>query len=297
MARAPRALQLTRAAARPVRVLVWLLVAIGVFLLFSLGVFWLAVRPPRLAVSLTPDGVGLAVEEVSVRGADGVALAGWLALRPGAPAVVLLHGYPADKADLLPLATALHRRFTVLLMDLRYFGDSGGRVTTLGVRERGDLRAAIDLLVARGAGPVGVFGFSLGGAVALTTAAEEPRIRAVAAYAPFSDLLVLAREIYAHLWPLSEPLVQTMRLWGRLLLGVDLARPAPAEAAARLAIPVLVVHSRGDEQIPVAHAERLRQSLVGNPRARVEVLGAGRHGEIDPDLDARVVQFFAQHLR
>jgi uncharacterized protein len=286
----------TGAAAGPVRVLVWLLIAGGAFLLLTLGAFWLAVRPPRLAVPLTPAGVGLAVENISVRGDDGVTLAGWLALRSGAPAVVLLHGYPAEKADLLPLAAVLHRRFTVLLMDLRYFGGSGGRATTLGVRERGDLRAAVDLLVARGAGHVGVFGFSLGGAVALTAAAEDARIRVVVAYAPFADLLALARETYAYLWPLREPLVQMMRLWGRLFLGADLARPAPAEAAARLAIPVLIVHSRLDEQIPFGHAERLRQALAGNPRARVEALDAGRHGEIGPDFDDLVLGFFSQHL-
>ncbi len=289
---------MTGAAAAPLRVLVWLLVAAGAFLLLTLGAFWLVVRPPRLAVPLTPAGVGLRVEDVIVRASDGVSLAGWLALKPGAPAVVLLHGYPAEKADLLPLAAVLHRRFTVLLMDLRYFGRSGGRATTLGVRERGDLRAALDFLGARGAGPdVGVFGFSLGGAIALTTAAEDARIRAVVAYAPFADLLMLAREIYAHFWLLREPLVQAMRLWGRLFLGVDLVRPSPAEAAARLAIPVLIVHSRHDEQIPFDHAERLRVALASNARARVEALDAGRHGEIGAEFDERVLTFLEQHLR
>ncbi|MGH7391321.1 MAG: alpha/beta hydrolase [Candidatus Rokuibacteriota bacterium] len=287
---------MTVAAAAPLRVLVWLAVAAAAFGLLTLAAFWLAVRPPRLTVPLTPDGVGLRVEDVSVRAADGVTLVGWLALRPGAPAVVLLHGYPAEKADLLPLAAVLHRRFTILLMDLRYFGGSGGRATTLGVRERGDLRAALDLLAARGAGPVGVFGFSLGGAIALTTAAEDERIGVVVAYAPFADLLTLAREVYAGFWLLREPLVQAMRLWGRLFLGADLARPSPAEAAARLAVPVLVVHSRHDEQIPFGHAERLREALASNERARVEALEAGRHGEIGLGLDERVLAFFAQHL-
>lgn len=277
--------------------LVWALIAAGAFLLLTLGTFWLAVRPPRLVVPLTPADVGLRVEEVTVRAADGVSLAGWLALRPGAPAVVLLHGYPAEKADLLPLAAVLHRHFTVLLMDLRYFGRSGGLATTLGVRERDDLRAALDLLAARGAGPVGVFGFSLGGAIALTTAAEDARIRAVVAYAPFADLLDLAREVYGHLWVLREPLVQAMRCWGRIVLGVDLTRPSPAEAAKRLSIPVLVVHSRRDEQIPISHAERLRKVLASNAQAHVELLDAGRHGETGTEFDERVLAFFQAHLR
>src|SRR5438046_2249802 len=93
---------------------------------------------------------------------DGLKLAAWLVPRPGAPAVILLHGYPADKADMLPIAARLAPRFTVLLLDQRYFGRSEGRLTTLGFRERRDLGRAVDFLATRGVGAVGVFGFSLG---------------------------------------------------------------------------------------------------------------------------------------
>lgn len=264
--------------------------------MLSLLGFWLAVRPPRLAVPLAPADVGLEVQAAEVRADDGVRLAGWLAPRPGAPGLILLHGYPASKADLLPLAAALAPRFTVLLADLRYFGDSGGSVTTLGVRERGDLRRWVDGLERRGIRPVGVFGFSLGGAVALLGAAEDPRIRAVAAYAPFADLGQLGREAYAHLWLLRHPLVELMRLWGRLFLGADLTRPTPAEAAGRLTVPVLLVHSRQDEQISFTHAERLQAALAANPAARFEFVADGRHGHLGTDFARRLEDFFAGHL-
>jgi len=147
----------------------------GAFVTVSLVSFWLAVRPPRLAIPLGPGDFALTVENVTITADDGVKLAAWLLPRAGAPALVLLHGYPAEKADLLPIAAALAPRFTVLLLDQRYFGQSGGRATTLGFRERRDLRRAIDFLAARGFTEVGVFGLSLGGAVALLAAAEDPR--------------------------------------------------------------------------------------------------------------------------
>src|SRR3989442_1371778 len=233
----------------------------------SLFVFWLAVRPPRLAVPLAPGHFGLTVEDVTITTDDGLRLAAWLAPRPGAPAVVLLHGYPADRADMLPIAAGLASRFTVFLLDQRYFGRSEGRLTTLGFKERRDLGRALDFLATRGVGAVGVFGFSLGGAVALLAAAEDPRIRAVAAYAPFADLRLLGHELYAWLGPLKYPLVGMTRVWSRLFVGDDITRPAPVEAAATLTVPVLLVASRADEQIPFAHAERLREALAANPRA------------------------------
>jgi len=278
-------------------VLGWAAVVVAVFVAWSLLAFWLAVRPPRIAVPLAPADVGLRVEELAVTTDDGLRLAAWLVPRPGAPGVILLHGYPAEKADLLPLAAALAPHFSVLLLDLRYFGASEGGATTLGFRERGDLRRAIDLLAARGHAVVGVFGFSLGGAVALLTAAEDPRIRAVAAYAPFADLRLLGHELYAWLGPLRRPLVALMLLWARAVFGHDISRPAPAEAAARLAIPVLLVASREDEQIPFAHAERLARALAANPRAELLFMARGRHGALPPDFEARLAAFFLLYVR
>jgi len=280
-----------------VRLVLYTAVAVAGFLGASLLVFWLAVRPPRLVVALTPKDVGLVVEDVTITTDDGLRLAAWLVPRPGAPAVVLLHGYPADKADMLPIAAGLASRFTVLLLDQRYFGRSEGRLTTLGFKERSDLKRAVDFLAARGLGPVGVFGFSLGGAVALLAAAEDPRIRAVVAYSPFADLAMLGRDLYAWLWLLKYPLVGLTRVWSRLFVGHDITRPTPVEAAARLAIPVLLIASREDEQIPFAHAERLRQALAGNPRAEFLFTAGERHGELPPDFAARVARFFLLYVR
>lgn len=274
------------------KLLVYPALLVAAFVLLSLASFWLAVRPPRIAIPLRPEDFRLTVEEVRIRADDGIELAAWLLPRAGAPAVVLLHGYPAEKADLLPLAAALAPRFTVLLLDQRYFGKSGGRATTIGFRERRDLRRAIDFLGTRGVKEVGVFGFSLGGAVALLAAADDSRIRAVAAYAPFADLRTLGYELYGWLWVLKYPFVGLLRGWSWLFLGHDITAVSPERAAATLSIPVLLVASREDEQIPFAHAERLRRALARNPRAELVVMERGRHGALPAGFEARLAEFF-----
>lgn len=279
-----------------VRVLGWTAVVAGALVLASLLAFWLAVHPPRLTIPLRPHDVGLSVEDVTVLTDDGLRLAAWLTGAPGGAAVVLLHGYPANKADMLPLAAALAPRFTTLLLDQRYFGASEGRVTTLGHRERRDLARAIDVLEARGVRTVGVFGFSYGGAVALLAAAEDPRIRAVVAYAPFADLAALAHDLYRWLWVLRYPFVGLTRLWSRMFLGADITRPSPEQAAARLTIPVWLVASRDDEQIPPHHAERLAGVLAANPRAEVDLSLDGRHGALPADFGQRLARYFDRHL-
>ena len=279
------------------KLVVYLAVFAGAVVALSLVSFWLAVRPPRLAVPLAPADLGLTVESVTITSDDGVRLAGWLVPRAGAPAIVLLHGYPADKADLLPIAAALAPRFTVLLLDQRYFGQSGGRATTIGFRECGDLRRAIDFLAARGFGPVGVFGLSLGGAVALLAAAEEPRIRAVAAYAPFADLRSLGYELYGWLGWLKYPFVGLLRGWSLVFFGHDITQVSPERAAAALSVPVLLVASREDEQIPFVHAERIRRALAHDPRNEFEFTDRGRHGELPRGLEASLMRFFLLYVR
>ena len=81
----------------------------------------------------------------------------------------------------------------------------------------------------------------------------------------------------------STGFVATVRAWSRLFLGVDIARPSPAEAAARLRLPVWLVHSRSDDQIPFSHAERLGAALAGNTRAIVEPVD-GPHGALIDEL-------------
>lgn len=274
---------------------------VGGFLAVTLWSFWFAVRPPRILIADTPRAFRLPFEDVTIETPDGLKLAAWLIPASGrpltdTPAVILLHGYPAEKADMLPIASALHPDFATLLVDLRYFGKSEGGATTLGFRERGDLGRAVDVLAGRGVTRIGAFGYSLGGAVALLGAAEDPRIRAIAVWAPFSDLRALGREVYAGLWLLKYPLVETMLLWSRLFLGADISRPSPAMAARRLTVPVLLAHSRDDEQIAFAHAERLAEALRGNPRA-VFLFGRGLHNDRAPDFERRVAAFFAEHLR
>ena len=269
------------------------------FAWFSLYLFWGTVRPGRTPVSGNPEQYFLNAERASIVTADGIRLSAWLiprAERRGDTAIILLHGYPAAKSDLLPLAAAMHPHFTTLLLDMRYFGESGGRATTLGFRERTDVPKAVDLLASRGYTRIGIFGISLGGAVSIMAAAEDARIGAVAAYAPFSDLGNLADESYRHFGPLRALLTEPMFLWARIFFGGDPRIISPLSVAPRLAKPVFLAHNRTDEQISFRNAQRLQVALRDNPLAEFYFPESGGHQDLPQDLYPRLIDFFTRSL-
>ncbi len=273
----------------------------GGFVAVSLWSFWLVIQPQQIRTGRTPDDFRLPAKDVMLTASDGVSLAAWFIPEKnngaGKRAIIFLHGYPADKSDMLDMAAGLHHEYGLLLMDLRSFGDSGGGYTTLGIRERDDVKKALDFLQARGYERIGIFGFSLGGAIAMLAAADDSRISALVTYGALADFRRLGYETYDKLLFLKYPLVYFMELWARLLFGAWLSDHAPALAAQNLQIPLLLAHSREDEQISFSHFERLRGELAQNPRAEFFIIERGIHGELPPEFNDRVRIFWEQELQ
>jgi fermentation-respiration switch protein FrsA (DUF1100 family) len=96
---------------------------------------------------------------------------------------------------------------------------------------------------------------------------------------------------------LKYPFVGLLRGWSRLFLGHDITAVSPERAAVTLSIPVLLVASREDEQIPFEHAERLQRALARNARAQLVVMDRGRHGALPAGFEARLAEFFLLYVR
>ncbi len=287
----------------PKRILLYIPIFAAGFIGISLWSAWLVTHPSRIESGLTPQNFNLLFEEIALTTKDNIPIAGWFISSSAktsedkpAPAIILLHGYPAEKGDMLFIANSLQPHFNILLIDFRYFGKSGGLFTTLGTKEILDLEAAIDFLESRGFQKVGVLGFSLGGATAMLQAARDPRIAAVVSYASFADLTLLGKDAYSHLPIIREALVPLMKFWARLLWSVDSAF-SPKEAAKNLSTPILIIHTKTDEQIPFHHAELLRDALIYNKQAEFYFPETGLHGELPVDFNERVKYFFEKYVK
>jgi len=268
------------------------------FVAVSLWSFWFITRPPKVYSGYTPELFSLPHEDVRLKTEDGIDIAAWFIPSPRtqAPTLLFLHGYPAEKGDLLSIVKEFHKEFDIFMIDFRSFGKSGGSSTTLGKKEQLDLKTALDELERRGKTNIGVFGFSLGGAVALLSAPDDQRIKAIVTYAAFADLKLLGYETYKNLWILKYPLVELLSFWMRLFQQHDVAKESPRVAAQKITIPVFLIHSKSDEQISFRHAELLRASLSRNSKAEFYFIESALHGELPPDFFSRVRDFLSRTL-
>jgi len=224
----------------------------------------------RETSDFTPRHAGLAYEDVRffARAGD-VRLAAWyLGAEQPRGAVIMVHGRGASKGNELNLQAMglvkqlLDSGLSVLMLDLRGHGDSDAARLTYGCNERFDVLGAVDWLMARGyrAGRIGVLGASMGGSAAIAAAAEETAIGAVISDSAFADFGAVLRHNFPRVMRtrLALGLLPGALWWVQRWTGVALQRFRPAELARRLRdIPLLLIHSKGDRFVTVAHAEHL----------------------------------------
>lgn len=221
--------------------------------------------------------------------ASGLTLRGWdcrtRVARKGT--VVYLHGIADNRGSsvgaidrLLPLG------FDVVAYDARAHGESGGDRSTYGFFEKRDLQQVLDQLQVDRAI---VIGHSLGAAIALQAAAVEPRIQAVVAASTFSDLRTVATEraYYFPSWTLA-PAFNRAERDGQFI--VD--EVSPVLAAARITVPVLLIHGEHDRDTNRAHSERVFAAL-GGPKELLIVKGAGHNDALRSDVWVDIQRWLA----
>jgi len=241
-------------------------------------------HPPHRAPALGEPAIPH--EDLELRG-EGVLLRGWRfqAEGPRRGLVVYLHGFGDDRRE----GEGIARRFgplgfDVIAYDSRAHGESGGSACTYGVLERRDLERVLDA-ERPGTIPVALIGGSLGAAVALEAAAEDPRISLVVAIAPFCDLRTIAIE-RAPFFVGRERMEECLRLVERDG-GFAVDDASPLAAAPRIRCPVLLVHGAEDRTTPPEHSRRIQAALSGE-RELIVVPGVGHYDPAGEAAWARI---------
>jgi uncharacterized protein len=210
---------------------------------------------PARKILQTPAAADLEFADVTFTTGDGERLHGWWvpARAPAIGHLLLCHGNAGNVGDRVAhLALLSAAGFDVLAFDYRGYGRSSGRPSERGTRL--DARAARTAMLSRpGVDERRVFylGESLGGAVALALAVEQPPA-GVILQSTFTSVRDMARVHY----PLVPPAL------------VPDAYPS-LRLIRRLASPLLVLHGERDEIVPLMHGEALVEAAAVPKRLHV----------------------------
>jgi len=248
-----------------------------------LVVLWMT-SPRRKTPEATPASVGLEYTEVEIRSTDGVSLRSWWVPVEGSSlAAVLVPGWGGYKFDehLLQTVPVYHGAgYSVLLLDLRAQGESGGARRTLGYREVRDVRGALAWLRRQGYAldQVVLHGWSMGGATALR-AAPGAGVAAVVEEAGYADLPRLLKGEIPDFVRFGRLLRPAILLAGRLFPDFDPWDVVPKKEAAKLSdegVPLFIIHSIEDDIVPYEQASMLAAAY---PEASVWKLEGYGHVE------------------
>jgi alpha-beta hydrolase superfamily lysophospholipase len=250
--------------------------------------------------------------DVADTAADGEVLRGW-SMRPvhgNGDAVILLHGHTDNRTGMLGYADLLLRHgYSVLLVDARAHGLSGGAMATYGVLEADDVRRWYDWL-ARTNSPRCIFGLgeSMGAAQLLNSLGDERRFCAVVAESPFASFREasydrLGEKLNAGAWlgrTLLRPAVDAGFLYARWKYGINFELAFPEGAMAQSSVPVLLIHGLKDTNLPSRHSEMIlaRSRARGSDVELWEPTRAGHTGAASAEpaeFERRVVGWFESH--
>jgi len=251
---------------------------------------------------------GATKEDFSVRAPDGIELRGWKirARSPNGDWVLLFHGVSDNRTGDLGHAELLLRHgYNVVMMDSRAHGESGGDMATYGWKERHDTVSITDALcLHETVRHLGALGVSMGAAIALQSAAVEPRIQAVIAEDPFADLREVSYD-YAGL-EFSPLLGKTLFRPATIFAMKGMAEAggfppddvSPAKAVADRPFPVLLICGTRDHRIPCRHAQRIYQAARGTKQ--LWVVDGAEHasalGHAPAEYENRVIRFLTENF-
>jgi alpha-beta hydrolase superfamily lysophospholipase len=193
--------------------------------------------------------------------------------------VILLHGYKNCMDVTAGFARHLHDNgYNIIAFDQRGHGKNSDPFCSFGYYEKQDVSKVIDILTANGLshGPFFVLGTSMGAAVGIQAMEADSRIQGGVFDSSFSTLNAMADK---NLKEYGLTKIHEIMDQAEGITKAPLEEVSPVESISRIDRPVLVLHGKADDFIPVENANQLHQACHSKTN-EILLVDDANHGQV-----------------
>jgi len=260
----------------------------------------------QLGLPTTPSEIGLNYEEINIITDDGIKLNSWLIKSDihAVGTILYLHGVADCKIDGIRFSKLMHDHgFNVFLFDARRHGNSEGKFCTYGYYEKYDVVKVIDYLTSRTdvhLGKIGIFGTSMGAAVAIQASSIDKRIAAIVAENSFAALRTIFDDYQKRIVKLPFHYLRNIVIVrSELMANFKASTVSPIESIQNILNPILIIYGTNDRLIKHQYSLMLFEK-ANEPKDIFPIEGASHNDiwRIAGDVyERKLLDFYQRNLK
>ncbi|RLK62743.1 alpha/beta hydrolase [Atopobacter sp. AH10] len=188
--------------------------------------------------------------------------------------LMIVHGYQSSEKESQLLARHFYQMgYNVFTMSLRAHRPSEGQYIGMGYLDKDDLKQwTEDLLQRHPDSRIIYHGTSMGGATVMMAAGDKPnpRVLGVIDDCGFSSVWnIFGSELDKRFNLPTFPVLDMARVMGEVKAGYDIKDGEVINYAKKIHMPALLVHTKGDDFVPVKMTEELYKAIPGKDKKKV----------------------------
>lgn len=268
------------------------LLKIFIALLFVIGIIgyiltihvapYAIIQPQKINLPIIPLQLGLQSEKLTINTKDNISLKGYYIHSKQEETrgiMILIHGIGGCKEHFLNLSASLaNKGIASVIFDGRAHGESGGQYCTYGFYEKHDISVIVDEIKKRNPSlKIGIWGNSLGGAIAIQALELDKRIEFGIIESTFADLDQIVYDYKKNILGgfgvrfISDAALQE----AGNIANFNPEKVKPIHAVKNIQQPMFIAHGDSDQNINYNYGKLLYENLASAEKEFILVEGAG----------------------
>ncbi len=258
--------------------------------LFIIGTWFLSkhvlpyaiIQPPRVSVNIKPSDLGLQSSDINFTTEDSIHIKGyWIKSDSITPKsiIVFTHGIGGCKEHFLELSKKLSKiGVESVLVDSRAHGKSGGNFCTYGFKEKRDISKVIDYIKKKNDSvPIGIWGNSMGGAIAIQTLEFDKRIDFGIIESTFTNLDAIVYDYQkSYTYDIGFKMIcnKALKEAGKIA-DFNPSEVSPLSSVKNIEQPIIIAHGENDKNIKFEYGKLLFENLKSSQKTFIPVKNGG----------------------